>query len=132
METLGPDAGTKKGPALGLFRDSKFPTCHRPMHAEDVIVLFTDGLIEEEGQNDEIFSQERLGETIEDLATLPTKELLAKILEAIRWFSGRQEFSAQQTTLLVSIALRKVLPRKIVVTSHSARRVNPRPPLIIR
>ena len=63
------------------------------MHAEDVIVLFTDGLIEEEGQNDEIFSQERLGETIQDLGALPTKELLAKTLEAIRRFSGHQEFS---------------------------------------
>jgi len=28
-----PRCGGKKGPALGLFRDSKFPTCQRPLNA---------------------------------------------------------------------------------------------------
>ena len=72
VEVLGPDVGGKNGPALGLFRDSKFPTCRRPMHEEDVVVLYTDGMIEEEGPNKEIFSQERLAETIRQLAALPT------------------------------------------------------------
>jgi len=103
VETLGPDAGGKKGPALGLFKDSKFPTYHRPMHEEDLIVLYTDGLIEEEGLNNEIFSQERLSETIQNLGTLPTKELLAKTIEEIRRFAGQQELSDDVCLLGVEV-----------------------------
>ncbi|HEX7570178.1 MAG TPA: SpoIIE family protein phosphatase [Verrucomicrobiae bacterium] len=104
VETLGPDAGSKKGPALGLFRDSKFPTCHRPMNEGDVIVLYTDGLIEQEGQNDEIFSQERLAETIQSLGAMPTKALLTKTLETIRSFSGQQEFSDDVCLLGIEVS----------------------------
>jgi sigma-B regulation protein RsbU (phosphoserine phosphatase) len=90
---LEPDPGCKKGPALGLFKDSKFPVYHRPMEENDVIMLYTDGMIEEEGQNDEIFSLERLAEVIQSLHTLPTKELFSKTLDEIRKFSGHHEFS---------------------------------------
>ena len=104
VEPLGPDAGSKKGPALGLFRDSKFPTCQRPMNEGDVIVLYTDGLIEQEGRNDEIFSQERLAETVQSLAALPTKALLTKTLETIRSFSGQQEFSDDVCLLGIEVS----------------------------
>jgi sigma-B regulation protein RsbU (phosphoserine phosphatase) len=103
VDVLGPDAGGKKGPALGLFRDSQFPTYHRPMHAEDLLVFYTDGMIEEEGQNEEFFSQERLAETITNLATLPPKELLAKTLDEIRRFCGHQELSDDVCLLGVEV-----------------------------
>jgi sigma-B regulation protein RsbU (phosphoserine phosphatase) len=103
VEVLGPGEGGKNGPALGLFRDSIFPTSYRPMQQEDVIVFYTDGLIEEEGQNDEIFSQERLAETIENLAALPPKELLAKTLDEIRRFSGHPDFSDDVCLLGVEV-----------------------------
>jgi sigma-B regulation protein RsbU (phosphoserine phosphatase) len=109
VEPLGPDVGSKKGPALGLFKDSKFPTCRRPLHEDDVVVLYTDGMIEEEGQNDEIFSAERLGETIQSLSALPTKELLIKTLEAIRRFSGQQDFSDDVCLLGVEVKQLKSL-----------------------
>ena len=53
IEPLGADNGGKKGPALGLFKEARFPTYRRQMNAGDVIVLFTDGIIEAEGQNQE-------------------------------------------------------------------------------
>jgi serine phosphatase RsbU (regulator of sigma subunit) len=73
------------------------------MHAEDLLVFFTDGLIEEAGQHDEIFSQERLAEIIASLRTLPPKELLAKTLDAIRDFCGHQEFSDDVCLLGVEV-----------------------------
>jgi serine phosphatase RsbU (regulator of sigma subunit) len=66
-------------------------------------VLYTDGLIEEEGLNNEIFSQERLSETIQNLGTLPTKELLAKTIEEIRRFAGQQELSDDVCLLGVEV-----------------------------
>jgi len=104
VETLGPDAGGKKGPALGLFQNSIFPTYQRPLHAGDVIALYTDGLTEEEGCDGEIFSQERLATTILELGALPTKALLANTLEAIRRFSGHQEFSDDVCLLGIEVS----------------------------
>ncbi len=103
VEVLTRDPGGKKGPALGLFQNSIFPTYQRPMQAEDLIVLYTDGLTEEAGQNDEIFTQERLAETILELGALPTKALLAKTLETIRRFSGHLEFSDDVCLLGVEV-----------------------------
>ena len=103
VEMLGPDAGGKKGPALGLFRDSKFPTYQRPMQVSDVVMLFTDGLIEEEGLDNEIFSQERLVETVQNLGALPTKELLGKTIDEIRRFCGHDELSDDVCLLGVEV-----------------------------
>jgi sigma-B regulation protein RsbU (phosphoserine phosphatase) len=103
VEMLGPDPGGKKGPALGLFKDSKFPVYKRSMNENDVILLYTDGMIEEEGQNDEIFSLERLAEVIQRLQALPTKELLDKTLDEIRKFSGHREFSDDVCLLGVEV-----------------------------
>jgi sigma-B regulation protein RsbU (phosphoserine phosphatase) len=93
IEPLGADAGGKKGPALGLFKDAQFPTYRRQMHSGDVIMLFTDGMIEAEGENQEIFSQERLAAAMHKHAGLPAKELLAELITEIQKFSGCQEFS---------------------------------------
>lgn len=103
VEVLGHDADGKKGAALGLFRDTKFSTCHRPLEVEDLLVVYTDGLTEEEGPDGGIFSQERLGETIANLSSQPPKELLGKVLGEIRRFSGHQEFSDDVCLLGVEV-----------------------------
>ena len=108
VEVLGHDAGGKKGAALGLFRDSEYPTCRRPLREEDLLVFYTDGLIEEESQTGEIFSRERLGDTLVKLNALPPKELLAKTLDEIRQFSGNQEFSDDVCLLGVEVKRLKV------------------------
>jgi len=93
VETLCSDAGGRKGPALGLFKDAIFPTYRRQMNTGDVILLFTDGVIEAEGHNQEIFSQERLVEAVQKHARLPTKEMLGELLSEIRRFSNQHEFA---------------------------------------
>jgi sigma-B regulation protein RsbU (phosphoserine phosphatase) len=107
VEVLAHDAGSKKGPALGLFRDSKYPTCHRPMRVNDLLLFYTDGLIEEEGQDGEIFSQERLADTAAKFSTLPPKEMLAQMLEEIRRFCGRRDLS--DDVCLVGVEVKKLL-----------------------
>jgi serine phosphatase RsbU (regulator of sigma subunit) len=103
VEVLGHDAGGKKGAALGLFRDSEYPTCRRPLEEEDLLVFYTDGLIEEESQSGEIFSRERLSDTVAKLCAEPPKELLAKILAEIHQFSGSLEFSDDVCLLGVEV-----------------------------
>jgi sigma-B regulation protein RsbU (phosphoserine phosphatase) len=103
VEVLGNDAGCKKGAALGLFRDSAYPTSHRPLRERDLLMFYTDGVTEEEGPDGDIFGQDRLGETLTRLSALPPKELLAKVLGEIRRFSGHPEFSDDVCLLGVEV-----------------------------
>ncbi|HEX9048728.1 MAG TPA: PP2C family protein-serine/threonine phosphatase, partial [Verrucomicrobiae bacterium] len=108
VDVLGHDTGVKKGPALGLFQDVAYPTCTRPVSPGDFLVFYTDGLIEEETVEGEIFSRERLGEALVKLSALPPKELLAKTLDEIRKFAGRLEFS--DDICLVGVEITQLKP----------------------
>ena len=88
------DAGAqKRGPALGLFEDAVFPTCRSSMAAGDLILLFTDGLIEAEGANQKFFSYERMAAAIRRRVHLPANDLLKEVIGEIRQFCGGTGFS---------------------------------------
>jgi sigma-B regulation protein RsbU (phosphoserine phosphatase) len=91
-EWLGHSPGQKKGPALGLFAEGQFPTCRCPMEVGDLIALFTDGLIEAEGADNESFSPERLLAAVRQRVKLPTNELFTGLLDEIKQFSASSEF----------------------------------------
>ena len=73
------------------------------MNAGDVILLYTDGMIEAEGDNQEIFSQERLATIVRKHAQLPPKEMLSALLSEIRQFSGQSELSDDVCLLGVEV-----------------------------
>jgi len=91
VEWLGHSTG-KKGPALGLFPEGQFPTHRCPMEVGDLIALFTDGLIDVEGANNESFNPERLLAAIRARTALPTNELFTGLLDEIKKFSASSEF----------------------------------------
>jgi len=91
-EWLGSGPERKKGPALGLFAEGQFPTHRCSMEVGDLIALFTDGLIEAEGPDNESFSAERLLAAVNQRAQLPTNELFAGLLDEIKHFSASSEF----------------------------------------
>ena len=86
-------ADGKARPALGLFADSVYPTATRPLAASDVILLFTDGLYEVEGADNEQFSQDLLSAAVRRNARVHCHELIAKLLEEIQNFSVTRQFS---------------------------------------
>ncbi len=108
VEPLAALDGGKKGPALGLFKAAQFPTYRRQMNAGDMILLYTDGMIEAEGHNQEFFSQERLSAIVHKHAGLPTKEMLSTLLSEIRQFSGQHEFT--DDVCLVGIEVKQLEP----------------------
>ena len=50
----------KSSPALGLFAGSVYPTAQCPLSPNDLIMLFTDGLYDVDGPNEELFNPEWL------------------------------------------------------------------------
>lgn len=92
VEWLGSGPGQKKGPALGLFAEGQFPTHRCPMEVGDLIALFTDGLIDVEGANNQSFNAERLLAAVRARAKQPTNELFTGLLGEIKKFSASAEF----------------------------------------
>jgi sigma-B regulation protein RsbU (phosphoserine phosphatase) len=93
VQWLKVDAGGKKGPALGLFIDGRFPTYRRPMAAGDLIALFTDGIVEVEGPDNELYTADRLLEAVRQRIELPSNELFTGVIEEIKQFSATPNFT---------------------------------------
>ena len=55
-------------------------------------MLFTDGLYEVQGFNEELYSQERLMLDVQNLLPKPAGQMFDELLEAIRTFSVDHEF----------------------------------------
>jgi phosphoserine phosphatase RsbU/P len=81
------------GPALGLFPDALYPTAEFPLAAEDVVLLFTDGLFEVvDAGGEEDYGQERLLAATRQRIHLPLLGLCDELIAGVRAFSGATEF----------------------------------------
>jgi sigma-B regulation protein RsbU (phosphoserine phosphatase) len=92
VEWLKVDAGGKKGPALGLFLDGRFPTYRRPLAVGDLIALFTDGLVEVEGPDGSMYSAEQLLAALGQRMQLPTNQMFTEVIDEIKRFAVRSHF----------------------------------------
>ncbi|MDQ3621346.1 MAG: PAS domain S-box protein [Verrucomicrobiota bacterium] len=81
------------GPALGLFEDAAYGSCRRPMAAGDLVMLFTDGIFEVEGPNEEHYSQERLLAAVCQRIQMPPSRLFSELLAETRQFSLDKAFA---------------------------------------
>jgi phosphoserine phosphatase RsbU/P len=79
-------------PALGLFDDPPYQTTEIKILPGDLIMLFTDGLYEVQGLNEELYSQERLMMDVKNLIAKPIGQLFDELLETVRNFSVSHEF----------------------------------------
>lgn len=82
----------KPGAALGLFDQSEYHTVDCPLAAGDSLLLFTDGMFEVMGPNDEVFGAERLVAEINKRIDLPTVRILKEVVAEARGFSANRQF----------------------------------------
>jgi len=79
-------------PALGLFEDPPYETSETTLAPGDFLMLFTDGLYEVQGQNEELYSQQRLLLDVQNLLKHPPGILFDELLQVIRAFTVSGEF----------------------------------------
>ena len=79
-------------PALGLFDDPPYQTSEVQIAPGDLVMLFTDGLYEVQGANEELYSQQRLIMDLKPLIAKPTSQLFDDLLAIVRNFSVGHEF----------------------------------------
>jgi sigma-B regulation protein RsbU (phosphoserine phosphatase) len=88
-----PLGGQRPGLALGLLRETRYPTQHCSLSPRDVLLLFTDGLFEVEGAGGQFYDYHQLSRAVGDRTRLPTGELCRSLVADVRQFSADQEFS---------------------------------------
>lgn len=80
-----------RGPALGLFRDARFPESNEALELPCRLVMHTDGVLEAENPDGEMFDQ-HLADVICGQAGTPLEGALDHILEAVLEFSNSRGF----------------------------------------
>ncbi|HEY4414871.1 MAG TPA: SpoIIE family protein phosphatase [Verrucomicrobiae bacterium] len=79
-------------PALGLYEEPIYETSTATLSPGDFLMLFTDGLYEVQGQNEELYSQQRLMLDVKTLIDRPPAILFDELIGSIRAFSFNGEF----------------------------------------
>jgi sigma-B regulation protein RsbU (phosphoserine phosphatase) len=95
-----------EGIALGVIEDIELETVEIPLHENDLLVLYTDGVTEAENKDDELYGEERLEKVLEGIQGETAAGIIASIIEDISAFAGDNPQS-DDITLLVMKTLGK-------------------------
>lgn len=80
----------KDNPALGLFPDSEYQDFCRPLREGDVILLYTDGIIEALNEEGQEFGRERLAVAMRKNLDMDLAGFTQSTLETVQQFTGYQ------------------------------------------
>jgi hypothetical protein len=70
----------------------------------DVLLLYTDGLIEAENQDNELFGDERLAKLLSEKRHLAPQELIRYIVDQVRLFTGHDSFQDDVSMVIMQVA----------------------------
>lgn len=76
------------GPAIGLLANAPYHSVERPYTSGDVLVLYTDGVVEARDDQGRLFGEERLASFVRRNHDAPAGRLLSGLWREIQSFSG--------------------------------------------
>jgi serine phosphatase RsbU (regulator of sigma subunit) len=77
----------KGGPPLGMFPESEYLSGRVCLQEGDVLVLYTDGILDAVNREQDQFGEERLRETVRSSLTLSASEICQKVVDRVDAFS---------------------------------------------
>jgi sigma-B regulation protein RsbU (phosphoserine phosphatase) len=91
------------GPVIGILLDAQFSNTVLALEQGDILTLFTDGVTEQENENGEEFSIERLKAVMLRNELQPATALVAHIAEAVSIYAGGKEQTDDLTVVAVKV-----------------------------
>lgn len=91
------------GLILGVKPDVIYEEKETEMASGDILILFTDGLTEAESRSGDFFGEERLEELLCEYHMLPSAQIIDRIMEQARLFTGTRSFRDDVTIVLMKI-----------------------------
>ena len=89
------------GLPLGLFTDSRYEPGEVTLLPGDVVVFYTDGVVETQDASEAEFGLERLRDVVRSSRLLPAHDLIQEIARATRAFSGAASHDDDFTVMVV-------------------------------
>ncbi len=94
-----------EGLIFGIMKEISYEEKVTTLHAGDILLLYTDGIIEAEDRNNQLFGMERLARLLEEGSSLPPAELIDFIMNQVRIFTGVRHFKDDVTLLTMKIKM---------------------------
>jgi sigma-B regulation protein RsbU (phosphoserine phosphatase) len=91
------------GTVVGAFAVARYEEQTVQMEPGDVLVAYTDGIVEPENEYDEMFGEQRLQDLLVKFENTGSDELIARTLEAVRQWAHSPE---QQDDMTMIVARR--------------------------
>ncbi len=88
---------------LGLLADATYRTASTRAQPGDLLILFSDGLVEAANDRDEYFGEDGLIAVARQCLDLPAVAIRDTILSAVRSFAGDRAVQDDQTVLVVRL-----------------------------
>ena len=104
VEWLGNPDG-KSSPALGLFDSHGYPTAEIPLRSDDSFLLFTDGLYDVEGPEEEAYDPDWLLDAVRQRVELPVETIFDELISEIRKASNGGELSDDVCLVGMEVAM---------------------------
>ena len=98
------DALTSGGPALGMWSESRFESGQVAIGAGDILVLYTDGVVEVMDAAGEQFGTDRLERLLRARRGEPARRVVEAVVEATRSFAGRRGYDDDFTIVILKRA----------------------------
>jgi sigma-B regulation protein RsbU (phosphoserine phosphatase) len=87
------NASGKSQPALGLMEDARYQSSEILLSPDDLLLLYTDGLIEVQSPKSDLYTQQLLHGAVQRLMEARTPKLFDDLLQEVREFSGDAPFT---------------------------------------
>lgn len=89
------------GGILGIIPEQKFRVENINMNFGDILLLFTDGILEAQDKDGNLFGYQRLADLLKEHRTDDAKTLAYRILEATQIFSTEAVYSDDSTVVVI-------------------------------
>lgn len=91
------------GLIFGIKKDISFEQKSVQLETGDILLLYTDGIVEAENIDKELFGTERLGKLLEESRDLNPQETIERIMNQVRIFTGMRHFNDDITMVVMKI-----------------------------
>jgi len=97
------------GPGLCVFENAAYGTAEARLEGDDIILLFTDGLIEASDAEGDLYGPERLREMLQRDACLDIAALVESVFAEVEQFAGEASFEDDVCLAGLNVVLRDSL-----------------------
>ena len=92
-----------EGLIIGVMKDFPYEQQYEQLSPGDILLLYTDGVVEAQNEQDELFGEQRLASLLIEHHKLAPEELIDHILEQVRLFSGHHNFHDDVSLVVMQV-----------------------------